>query len=272
MSDYDRHGDLILSVQAEAEERRTKLEKELKEAFKNFIKLEEVEVVFFSEMSVTDLANVFLKHPSVLKPVLVACNIAARAIERDLDIRNVDTYKPRLNELKANQLAGYLKPFLPAYIAVPALSALDTHFFIDKEIRASKGRWEKLVLDSLNEYGKAHFKKRKFKVGGQSFELDAAAPIQGEIEIGVDVKRIEARRDIHKRCDEIVNKAAKFKDTFPNSKFAAVVYYPFVDEHVNVQNRLKSPMIDSVVFAGSSSDSIVNAVRTLLINCEFANL
>jgi hypothetical protein len=153
---------------------------------------------------------------------------------------------------------------------VPALCSLDQHFYIDKEIRASKGRWEKVILDSLNKYGQAPFKKRKFEVDEQEFELDAAAPPVGAIKVGIDVKRIEARRDIHKRCDEIVNKASKFRAAYPAGKFAAVVYYPFVVEHVNVQNRLRSPLIGSVVFAGSSSDSIENAVRTLLINCEFA--
>jgi len=269
MADYDTHGDLMLHVQAEAETRCAELAKELKEAFQNFIKLETVEVVFFADMTAADLAIAFLKHPGVLKPVLTVCNIAARAIERDLGIRNVDTYKPRLNEQQAHQLAGYLKPFLPAYIAIPALCSLDQYFYIDKEIRASKGRWEKGILESLNKYGKAPFKKRKFKVDGQEFELDAAAPERGAIEIGVDVKRIEARRDIHKRCDEIVNKASKFKAAYPTGKFGAVIYYPFVEEHVNVQSRLRSSMIDEVVFAGSSTDSIVNAVRTLLINCEF---
>jgi hypothetical protein len=78
------------------------------------------------------------------------------------------------------------------------------------------------------------------------------------------VKRIEARRDIHKRCDEIVNKARKLKGAYPDSKFGVVVYYPFIEEHVNVQNRLRSPDIDGVVFASQSDDSITNAVRMLL--------
>lgn len=43
------------------------------------------------------------------------------------------------------------------------------------------------------------------------------------IEHAVDVKRIEARRDIHKRCDEIVNKAAKFKRNYPRGTFIAFI-------------------------------------------------
>ena len=109
MSDYDRHGDLVLRVQTKAETRCAELAKELKEAFQGFIRLEAVEVVFFSEMSAADLASAFLRHSSVLKPVLTSCNIAARAIERDLDIRNVDTYKPKLTEQQANLLAGLFR-------------------------------------------------------------------------------------------------------------------------------------------------------------------
>ena len=94
--------------------------------------------------------------------------------------------------------------------------------------------------------------------------MDAASPKSGEIKVGIDIKRIEARRDIHKRCDEIVNKAAKLKSAFPSSKFGAVIYYPFIEEHSNVQNRLRSDNIDGLVFSSAAKDSIENAVRILL--------
>jgi hypothetical protein len=45
-----------------------------------------------------------------------------------------------------------------------------------------------------------------------------------DVHIGIDIKRIEARQDIHKRCDEIVNKAAKLKAVFRKAKFGAVIY------------------------------------------------
>ena len=96
------------------------------------------------------------------------------------------------------------------------------------------------------------------------FELDTATPERGEIDVGIDIKRIEARRDIHKRCDEIANKAAKLRSVFPKARFGAVVYYPFIDEHINIQNRLRSPDIQGIVFASESSDSIETAVRLLL--------
>lgn len=50
----------------------------------------------------------------------------------------------------------------------------------------------------------------------------------------------------------------------PLSKFGAVVYYPFIDEHVNIQNRLRSSNIDGIVFASQEDQSIENAVRRLL--------
>jgi hypothetical protein len=106
--------------------------------------------------------------------------------------------------------------------------------------------------------------KKKFITGHEEFELDAAAVLNNSILIGVDVKRIEARRDIHKRCDEIVNKSVRFKEEFPEAKFAAVIYYPFVEEHSNVKSRLDAQTIDVVVFASAYKESIKNAVRLLL--------
>ena len=78
------------------------------------------------------------------------------------------------------------------------------------------------------------------------------------------MKRIEARRDIHKRADEIINKAAKFKSNFPDGLFGAVVYYPFPDEYINISNRLESPNISGVVFASEDEESIDTAVMLLL--------
>lgn len=122
----------------------------------------------------------------------------------------------------------------------------------------------------LNTFARLRFKKRLFNAGGEGFELDVAAPETGAIEIGIDVKRIEARRDIHKRCDEIVNKAAHLNSSYPDAKFAAVIYYPFIDEHINIQNRLRSSNIDAVVFASETEESIENAVRMLLAELGIA--
>ena len=261
---YDTHADYMDWVLEDSSARQKDICDALRSAFSSFIELREVEIINFSSMSATDLAVAFQEQPKILKPILAACNIAGRAIERDLDIRNLDTYQPRLDEAKAHLIAGYVKPFLPQELAIPALGELDRHFFVDKEIRKLKGQWEKTICLSLNANANTTFKKRKFVVENESFELDAASPETGNIEVGVDVKRIEARRDIHKRCDEIINKATKFKKQFPTAHFAAVVYYPFTAEHVNVQNRLSSPDIDAVVFASQSKEQLATAIGLLV--------
>jgi len=261
---YESHADYIGWVKDDADSRQEVIEDALRKAFPNFIEKREVEVIVFSSMSAFDLAEAVIDHPLILKALLGACNIAARAIERDLSIRNVDTYSPRLTDDQAKVIAGYIKPFLPSYLEIPALSQIDRLAFIDKEIRKEKGRWEKRILESMTRFGRLQFSKRMFVAEGEEFELDAASPQSGDIKVGIDIKRIEARRDIHKRCDEIVNKAAKVKSAFPASKFGVVVYYPFIEEHINVQNRLRSGNIDGVVFASGAKESIENAVGMLL--------
>jgi hypothetical protein len=263
-NDYGSHKDYMDRVAIDADARQEAIQKALRDAFQKYIKTVPVEVIVFDDIDVFELASAIQKHPSVLKPLTAACNIAARAIERDLNINNLATYKPKLTREQATAIAGYIKPFLPKYLEVPALLHLDRVYFIDKQIRMGKGQWEKKITDSLNEGSKLKFKKRKFSVEGESFEIDAAYPITGAIQIAIDVKRIEARRDIHKRCDEIVNKAAKLKKCLPTAKFAAVIYYPFVAEQINISNRLRSENIDAVAFASDSEDSIASAANSLL--------
>jgi len=261
---YGSHADYMDWVKGDADSRQEVIADALRKAFYNFIEKREVEVIIFSSMTAFDLAKAIVNRPLILKSLLAACNIAARAIERDLGIRNLDTYNPRLNEDQAKVIAGYIKPFLPSYLEIPTLSRIDRVAFIDKEIRKKKGRWEKKVLESLNRFSNLEFHKRMFVVEGEQFELDAASPKVGNIKIGIDIKRIEARRDIHKRCDEIFNKAAKIKVAFSSSKFGVIVYYPFIEEHINIQNRLRSDNIDGVVFASEVKESIGNAVKMLL--------
>lgn len=261
---YGSHVEYMDWVKDDADSRQEVIENALRRAFCNFIEKREVEIIVFSSMTAFDLAKAIITYPLILKPLLTACNIAARAIERDLSIKNVNTYNPRLNHNQARVIAGYIKPFLPSYLEIPALSQIDRVAFIDKEIRKGKGQWEKKIIKSLNRFSRLRFRKRMFIVEGEQFELDAASPKSGDIKVGIDIKRIEARRDIHKRCDEIVNKANKLKSTFSSSKFSAVVYYPFIEEHVNIQNRLRSDNIDGVVFASEAEESIENAVRMLI--------
>jgi hypothetical protein len=261
---YGSHTDYMGWVKEDAKLRQQIIEDTLKKAFSKFIEKREVGVIVFSNISAFELADAIVAHPIVLKPLLAVCNIAARAIERDLSIKNVDTYSPSLNDEQARVIAGYIKPFLPPVIEIPALCQIDRVAFVDKEIRKKKGQWEKKVIESLNQFSTVKFQKRIFEAEGEQFELDAATPNIGSVNIGIDIKRIEARRDIHKRCDEIVNKAIKLKTAFPNARFGAVIYYPFLDEHVNIQNRLRSDQINCVVFASEAEESIKNAVRMLL--------
>jgi len=262
--EYGSHVEYMSWVKKDADSRQKNIEEALRTAFSNYIEMREVEVITFSNMTVFNLANALVVYPIILKPILAACNIAARAVERDLSIKNLDTYNPKITGDQAKVIAGYIKPFLPPYIEIPTLGRIDRIAFIDKEIRKGKGQWEKKIIESLSRSSGIQFHKRMFKIEGEQFELDAASPRIGAIKIGIDVKRIEARRDIHKRCDEIINKAAKFKSAFPNGKFGVVVYYPFIDEHVNIQNRLRSKEIDGLVFASEAEHSIDNAIKLLL--------
>ncbi len=79
----------------------------------------------------------------------------------------------------------------------------------------------------------------------------------------VDVKRIEARRDFHKRIDEIVNKATKVKKHNPSARVGAVIYYPFEDQHDQLRNRLGASAVDAVAFANELEESIAQAAATI---------
>jgi len=264
LNEYSGQADYMAVVAQAAEDRQATVEGALRKAFGAFIHVEQVEVIAFCDMSVVELASALVANPVVLKPVLAACNCAARALERDVGIKNLNTYASRLSTENAMAIAGYLKPFLPGHLSIPGLAHLDRVNYIDKEVRLRKGRWEQMVKASLNKQSPLTFRKRKFTCDGEQFEIDAAAPPAGQIQYGIDVKRIEARRDIHKRTDEIVNKASKLRKACPEVQFGAIIYYPFVSDHVNVRSRLQSPDIDAVAFAGESADSVDAAVGLML--------
>jgi len=236
----------------------------LRGAFKRFIRREEVDVINFEAQTAADLAEALLSHPTILKSLLAVCNIAGRAIERDLDLKNIDTYGLKLTRDEANQIAGFIRSFLPPAVSVATLVQIDRNAYLDNEIRALKGQWEKIVTKSLCELSGLEFRKAKFRSGDQDFELDSAYKQGTNVLYGVDIKRIEARRDIHKRADEIANKAAKFKAVYPNGKFGAVIYYPFTAEQGNFRDRLSGAPIDSVVFASESAEAIDSASRMML--------
>jgi hypothetical protein len=261
---YGTHADFLGMVREAATKRAEALQAELRTAFGRFVHEERVFVIQLADVNVHELAQILRQHPLVLKPLVIAANVAARAIERDLGIPNVDTYEPNLSLQESAAIAGYLKPFLPASVALPTLVQLDEVEYVDKEMRALKGRWEKRVTDTLTRASGRQFGKRKINVQGEGFEIDAAHPPVGTVLLAVDIKRIEARRDFHKRVDEIVNKATKVKKHNPSAKFGTIIYFPFEDQHAQIRNRLGESAVDAVAFANELDPSIEQAVRDLL--------
>ncbi len=261
---YGTHADFLDMVRESATKRAATVQAELRTAFRQFVREEPVLVIQLADINVYDLAQILRQHPLVLKPLVIAANVAARAIERDLGIANVDTYEPSLSPEESAAIAGYLKPFLPATVALPTLVQLDQVEYVDKEIRALKGRWERRVTDALSRRSGRQYAKRKIDVQGESFEIDAAFPANGVVQFAVDIKRIEARRDFHKRVDEIVNKATKVKKHNLRAKFGAVIYFPFEDQHAQIRNRLGESAVDAVVFANELDESIEQAAQQIL--------
>ena len=224
--EYSSHKDQLLDS-GPSEERRNNLQQSLMTAFEKAIVYHSVPFIAFGELDAAELAAAFVHFPSIVKPTMSCVNVAQRAIKRDLGF-DFDTYGNTITEQQALLLAGYVKPFLPPMIAVPALMELDRYFWTDKEMRARKGNWERIITDAINAISDKAFRKRKFVCDSQEFEIDAAYPSDlGEIEIAIDVKRIESQRDIHKRADEIINKAAKFKEGLPNWKLLRRGLFPF---------------------------------------------
>ena len=267
-SNYSSHRDHFYAATYPSE-RQDKLESELHTAFAGHIEDKVVGYIQFDQISADELGQLFLKHPLILKPILSCINVASRAIDRDLQMK-IDTYKPSLDATKAAILAGYLKPMLPRELAIPALVELDKNAWVDKELRKNKGSWEIKVCQTINVNSTVAFRKRKFLVDDQHYELDASYSESGnQILVGIDVKRIESPRDIHKRADEIINKATHFKKAYVKSQFFAIIYYPFPSEHNNVKSRLQSANIEGTFFAGESEDSIAQPVKLLLAKAGY---
>ena len=223
-------------------------------------------VVLFDSVAVEELGGAFHRRPILVKTLLASVNVATRAVKRDLGI-TFDPYAEALPENTCYALAGYIKPLLPKELAVPALVLLDHFWWVDKEMRAEKGRWEKGVLEQLSAWcARGPFKKRKFTHAGGKFELDAAFPVEGDVEVGVDVKRFESPRDFHKRGDEITQKVSHLRDVHPNAKFYAVLYYPFPAEHETVRTRYQGQGIDGIYFAGTTEESLSGVAQAILID------
>ncbi|AVK96009.1 hypothetical protein FCT18_04150 [Lysinibacillus sphaericus] len=263
MTEYSSHREQVAQVHG-VSDRQNIVENALLHAFEPFIFIKEVPFINFGNMTAGELANAFSAYPIVVKSILATVNVAGRAIKRDLDI-SIDTYSDKLPKEKAAILAGYIKPMLPNELAIPAICELDRWFYVDKEIRKFKGSWEKAILTILKKNARTDdFKKVKFECDGENFQLDAVHPSNAPYKVGIDVRRIEAKQDIHKRADEIINKARKFKKICPNASFYAIIYYPFTSEHINLQTRLKDEHINGVFFATESFSSIEQQTKYIL--------
>ncbi len=248
--------------------RAAALEAAFVSAFESHIVQKSFPVVLFDEVSVQDLARAFYEHPILIKSILATVNVAQRAVKRDLGL-NLDTYSTSIPKETAFILAGYIKPLLPKEMPVPGAIMLDHFFWVDKEMRRSKGRWEKKVVKSLNEKGRVGFSKRRFSHQGCRFELDAAYPgTSGLVRIGVDVKRFESPRDFHKRGDEVIQKAAHLKSVNPEAVFFAVIYYPFPSKHDEVRQRYANQGIDGIFFAADDDETVERAAIEILTRCS----
>src|SRR3990172_697354 len=116
--DYGSHADFVSWVEESAPKRHALVEQELRAAFRSHIEMRETEFILLGRVSATALAGIILEHPAVLKPLLSLCNIAGRALAREIGIRNLNTYEPRLDTTQAAAIAGYIKPFLPPAVAL----------------------------------------------------------------------------------------------------------------------------------------------------------
>lgn len=262
-SEYSSHKEQLQKASPTIE-RINEMATALLEAYSKATTEEVVTFVEFGKLTKADLVEAFIRNPIIIKATFASVNIAARAIKRDLGI-DIDTYATSIKRAHAEKLAEYAIQFLPKRLAIPALMELDRYFWTDKEMRAEKGNWEKRIVSALCDGSGKSFRKTKFKSGGKKYELDAAHPHSGEdIEIGIDIKRIESPRDHMKRGDEIISKAIKFKKEFPNGIFVAVVYFPFPDQHGTLEFRLKTDDIDYIYFAAESEDSISSCIQAII--------
>jgi hypothetical protein len=259
---YTTEIDYYRSVAPLAEERSREIEAELSIAFKGYFTSDESKLIDISSLTPEMFAEILIRHPKLLKPFSVLAVVAMRAFEKDLGIRNVNTYKPHLSEQQALKISKYLLEQIPKRFCLDTIRELDRNQFIDKEKRKLKGSWENGIIETLVEKTGLKFTKTRIIVVGEEYEIDAAYFEGLNLKYAIDIKKIGSRRDFQKRSDEIINKSVAYRKLYPEGKFAAVVHYPF--ETDALRSRLKSNFIDMVVFANDSPESITEAVKTLI--------
>lgn len=82
--EYGSQVESVSRVTASADERSQAVDAALRAAFAAAIRLESLEVIDFRALTVMDLGRALESHPVILKPLLAVCNVAGRALERDL--------------------------------------------------------------------------------------------------------------------------------------------------------------------------------------------
>jgi len=88
---YGNQREYIDKVLPFADARQGEIHAALTQAFKKYIERREVEVIVFENMAAVELAEAIQANPIILKPLLASCNLAGRAIKRDLKIDGIDT-------------------------------------------------------------------------------------------------------------------------------------------------------------------------------------
>ncbi len=105
--------DYVRRAGPEADQRSEQVRNVARVAFRDDLREEKRLVILFSEINATQLGQILAKFPILAKPLMILCNVAERALERDLGLKNMNSYAPRFTGDTAKVIAGYLKPFLP---------------------------------------------------------------------------------------------------------------------------------------------------------------
>src|SRR5947209_2198825 len=103
---FSSHRDYMERVKEDADARQAAIEAALELAFKGHTERKKSVIIRFGEIDAPTLGAIFEANPSIVKGILAACNVAARAIERDLGIKNFDTYTPQFRAGQAAAIAG----------------------------------------------------------------------------------------------------------------------------------------------------------------------
>ena len=254
------HAERLDRVRDEAEAREAAVTVSLAHAFEGVLVTEPTDWVRFDLMDAAELAAIPRTSPGIAKGLLEACNLASRALERDLGIQ-VNLYRPTFSAQESVKLAGLLLGRLPARLPLATLTALDRRAFVDKQLRAEAGNWERRVLDALNHLAAEHrFAKHKLKGADGTFELDCAAfhARSGSLAGAVDVKRINGvARDVLNRARDIRDTARKLRACHAELPLVAVIYYPDPAEHDVIRQQISQGSdVRDVLFASEEPSSL----------------